>query len=122
MKCTKCGATVLKGDQTCKKCGATLIEAAEIYSADKQYRSRFTLLFRAWMGATWGAHLKWLGYPEEAQQIRSQYRISLDIVFAPWKIIGPMVYQCAECTGVLFGKYREDADGHPVRYFSPYKK
>ena len=121
MKCSKCGATVLKGDQTCKKCGALLVEAAEVYAADKQYRSRFTLLFRAWVGATSGLHLKWLGYPEEAKQVRAQYGLTLGNMFNVWGMIGSCGYQVVEVTAVMFGKYRCDAEGHPVRYFKPKK-
>lgn len=121
MKCPNCGATVLKGDQTCKKCGTVLNEAAEVYAADKPYRSRFMLLFRTWIGATFGSHLKWLGYTDVAKEIKEEYGIGISMFLNPWKFVSSCIYQCAECTAVMFGKYREDADGNPVRYFKPKK-
>ena len=121
MKCPNCGATVLKDDQTCKKCGHVLVEAKEAYSAGEQYRSRFTLLFRTWIGACFGFHLKWLGYDAKAEEVRKNYMPGLSIFIQPWKILFGIFWQLEEVIGVMFGKYREDRQGHPVRYFQPKK-
>lgn len=131
MNCPKCGAIVLKVDPVCKKCGAVLNEASDYYQEKVIYRSRFMLLFRAWLGACNGSHLKWLGYDEAAEYIRNQFGIGsmVESIFGaminPWRwldLIGMMIYQSAECTKIIFGAYREDAAGNPVRYFRPKKK
>ena len=119
MKCPNCGATVLKGDTTCKKCGYVLNEAKDSYQASEQYRSRFMLLFRTWLGGWVGGHLRWLGYTEEAKVVREKYGFGISILVRPWKILASCAYQVVECIAVMFGKYRTDADGHPVRYFKP---
>ena len=75
MQCPKCGAIVLKGDVTCKKCGASLMEASENFQAEDVCRSRAMLFLRAWVGAPNGAHLKWLGYDEEAAEVAAKYGI-----------------------------------------------
>ena len=75
MQCPKCGAIVLKGDVTCKKCGASLMEASENFHAEDVCRSRAMLFLRAWVGAPNGAHLKWLGYDEEAAEVAAKYGI-----------------------------------------------
>lgn len=72
MQCPKCGAIVLKGDVTCKKCGASLMEASENFHAEDVCRSRAMLFLRAWVGAPNGAHLKWLGYDEEAAEVAAK--------------------------------------------------
>ncbi len=124
MKCPNCGATVLKGDTVCKKCNTVLVEASAQYIASEQVRSRFTLFFKCWAGGWRGKHLEWLGYTDKAQQIKSMFGDLHWGFFAAilnpvaWiKIIAGMGYQVIECMAVLFGKYRTDAQGHPVRYF-----
>lgn len=121
MKCPKCNATVLPNDQKCKKCGYVLVEAKSVYNAADQYRSRFTLLFRTWVGATWGWHLRWLGYDERAEEVRNMCGIGMSMFLQPWKLLIALGWQFEECFAVLFGKYRKDGKGHPVRYLKPQK-
>lgn len=131
MYCPKCGATVLKGEVSCKKCGASLMEAAEQFHPEEEYRSRAMLLFRAWVGATNGAHLKWLGFEEEAAEVASKYGLKKQVgtVFesiflnpiALLKVIEIIFYQCVVCIGIIFGKYRTDSKGHPVRWITKKK-
>ena len=40
----------------------------------KGWRSRWTLLFKAWAAADRGAHLEWLGFYEEAARVRAEYK------------------------------------------------
>lgn len=40
----------------------------------KGWRSRWTLLFKAWAAADRGAHLEWLGFYDEAARVRSEYK------------------------------------------------
>lgn len=127
MQCPKCGATVIKGDVICKKCGASLVEAAEQYKPEDVCRSRAMLLFKAWIGATSGMHLKWLGFDEQAKEIASKYGIReqfssiLTAIINPWawlRFVGVICYQCFACIGIIFGMYRTDAQGHPVRWIT----
>lgn len=135
MNCPNCGAIVLKSDAVCKQCGHTLIEAADRYDASTQYRSRFTLLFKCWIGAWRASHLKWLGYTEKTDNFRRRFGVgfkellqgglvgSLFLVSVGlFKFFFLMMYHCFVCLGVILGMYRKDADGHPVRYFKPRKK
>lgn len=125
MVCPKCGVTVLKSDVVCKKCGAVLAEAADQYKAEDICRSRAKLLFQAWVGATSGLHLKWLGYDERAKEVASEYgfREQLGTIFEgmlnpfAWlRFLKVICYQCVICIGIIFGMYRTDASGHPVRW------
>jgi hypothetical protein len=94
-----------------------------MYAADQQYRSRFTLVFRAWIGAINGFHLKWLGYTDKAAEVKEKHGIGISKLMNPWWWVGSLIgYQCCECLAVIFGRYRTDANGHPVRYFKPSKK
>lgn len=131
MYCPKCGATVLKGDVTCKKCGAVLNEASTQYKAENVRRSRAMLLFKAWIGATSGLHLKWLGYDDKAAEIAKRYGLKEQIstafhgAFNPWcflKFIEIVGYQTFVCMGIMVGMYRTDAAGHPVRWITKVKK
>ncbi len=134
MQCPKCGAIVLKGDVTCKKCGAPLLEASENFHAEDVCRSRAMLFFRAFVGAPNGAHLKWLGYDEEAAEVAAKYGIleqvksSVTGIFSDGGMIHFVIfllalscYQCYTCIGILFGMYRTDAQGHPVRWITKKK-
>lgn len=131
MYCPKCGATVLKGEVTCKKCGASLMEAAEQFHPEEECRSRAMLLFRAWVGAANGSHLRWLGFEDEAAEVASKYGLKKQVgtVFesiflnpmAMLKVIGIMFYQGFVCIGIIFGMYRTDAKGHPVRWIKKKK-
>ena len=38
---------------------------------EKGWRSRWTLLFKAWYGADCGSHLEWLGFYDEAVSVWS---------------------------------------------------
>ncbi len=78
-----------------------------------KYRSRFALWFIAWISAFAGGHLNWLGYKEEGAAWRREHGI-IGAVFSPvcWIVhVGVQI-------GILFGKYRTDAYGNPIRYFS----
>lgn len=116
MQCPKCNATVLKGDRNCRKCGTVLGTTKMKYDPATQRRPRLALVFRAWFGACFGMHLKWLGYDAEAERIKMQFGISISSLFRIYPIIGSIIYQCAEVTMIIFGKYRTDAQGHPIRY------
>lgn len=118
MKCPNCGATVLKGDRSCRKCGTILGTTKMKYAPEDQVRPRLALVFRAWVGAEFGLHLKWLGYDGEAQRVRMQYGVSFAKMIMIYPMIMTIFYQVIECTAVMFGKYRTDAYGHPVRYLN----
>ncbi len=130
MNCPKCGAIVLKGDVVCKKCGAPLMEAADAVEIEDVCRSRAMLLFKAWVGATSGMHLKWLGYDDEAAEVASRHGIMEQfgaLIKGFWnpmewmKLFGVIFYQCFICIGIIFGMYRTDANGHPVRWITKKK-
>jgi len=125
MNCTKCGAVILKEDVVCKKCGTPQHTAQEHYGETfVRTRSRFVLLFWTWFGAAYGLHLNYLGFKEEAQACRKKY---VPMLFGIIMVFNPMawinfaiaagVWQ-VENFAVLFGKYRQDASGRPVRYLS----
>ena len=128
MKCPNCGAIVLKGDFACKKCGTSLMEASEQFNSKDETRSRAMLLFKAWIGAANGLHLKWLGFDDKAAEVASKYGLKQQIIttiesitdiFNPYvllKLCWIMLYQGFVCIGIIFGMYREDAQGHPVRW------
>lgn len=78
-------------------------------------RSRFKLLFITWIGCYWGKHLKWLGYFEEAERIKSKHGHVLGWI-NPINLLSACEYGLVEITSVMFGKYRTDADGNLVRY------
>jgi len=121
MNCPNCGAIILKTDTACKKCGAALHTVAEHYADNIQYRSRFGLLFYAWIGGWRGSHLKHLGFVEDAERMRQSHKIGLNI-FTPVGWINIFISCCVqiiECTKVIFGGYRNDVNGNPVRYFKP---
>lgn len=86
---------------------------------ERTYRSRFKLLFIAWVGCWRGSHLKWLGYTDEAQQVKEVHGSIFGAIFEPAKMLGTCGYICVEMTKIMFGKYRTDAEGLPVRYFKP---
>ena len=44
---------------------------------EKGWRSRWTLLFKAWAGADRGSHLEWLGFYEEAAKVRAEYKFGM---------------------------------------------
>ena len=110
MQCPKCGAIVLKGDVTCKKCGASLMEASENFHAEDVCRSRAMLFLRAWVGAPNGAKSSVTGIFCDGGMI--QFAIFL---------LALSCYQCYTCIGILFGMYRTDAQGHPVRWITKKK-
>ena len=111
------------------------MEASENFRVEDVCRSRAMLFFRAWVGAPNGAHLKWLGYDEKAAEVAARYGIleqlksTVSSIFNPvgWIhlvifILALMWYQCYTCIGILFGMYRTDAQGHPVRWFTKKKR
>ena len=79
----------------------------------RKYRSRLALVLMSGFFGWWGAHLKWLGYNEEARAFKEQSgglfgMFNLSSCFFVW----------GDYMAIIFGKYREDAYGNPVRYFS----
>lgn len=124
MNCANCGAVVLKTDTVCKKCGAPQHTVEEHYADDVQYRSRFGLLFFTWIGGWRGSHLKFLGFTDDAERMRQAHKIGLSII-TPAGLVGLFVsmgVEILEFFKVMFGVYRTDANGHPVRYFKPRRK
>lgn len=135
MYCPQCGSMVARGDVTCKKCGASLVEAREQYTAENTYRPRLVLFLKCWVHGISGGHLRWLGYNEKADLIAAKYgwKSILHAVFgfmdmgagggfnpfAIFRLFGSVCYLSVECISVLFGKYRTDANGYPVRWFKP---
>ena len=125
MKCPNCGATVLQGDTVCKKCGANLVEVHEHYEASEQYRSRFMLLGQVFVNEiSVGAHLRWLGYYEKADAVKEMFQVHYSQIFIhPITVLIKSFilagYCLCEMILVAFGRYRNDAAGHPIRYFKP---
>jgi len=80
-------------------------------------RSRLGLLLVAWFGAWVGLHLNWMGYHEAAKN----FRRSMGGIFC---IINPVcwIMHIVEVVKVLFGGYRIDAYGRPIRYFAFLRK
>lgn len=130
-KCPNCGATYVRGDVTCKKCGAVLVDVTKQYNPEEQYRSRGMLLVKCWIGGVNGSHLRWLGYNDKADEIKSKFGWKklfgasfnfLDIINPVGWIQGfiqiflSVGYLCIEMLSVALGKYRTDANGHPVRW------
>lgn len=128
MKCPKCGRVILEEDFICKHCGEPLRTPEKFYQENPPYRSRFYLLFHAYLGCIIGSHLKFLGYEDEAQNMRinnNPVKI-LEIFTSPidWAIFMAkiMFIQFTVPVCVMFGMYRNDANGYPVRYFKPNTK
>lgn len=139
-------------------------EAVKAKALEKGWRSRWTLLFKAWAGADRGSHLEWLGFYEEAANARGKYKFgvkdtmkltaeitsgmvtnvansalsegiydrSSNTVYyghisnstgysTSFKFLGGMFYTAVEQIGIIFGKYKTDAFGLPVRWFKPKK-
>lgn len=125
MKCSNCGAIVLKTDTVCKKCGTPQHTVEKHYADNVNYRSRFGLLFYVWIGGWRGSHLKFLGFEEDAERMRQSHKIGFFSVMTPagWlEIVVSMAVQVLECTKVIFGAYRTDVNGNPVRYLKPRSK
>lgn len=122
MQCLQCGATVLKGDRNCRKCGTIQGTISTRYRIEDQIRSRWALVFRACVGASSGYHLRWLGYEEEARNVRKTYGFNILSFFHISGLIATILYHNVETYAVMLGKYRTDAQGHPVRYFRGKKK
>ena len=80
-------------------------------------RARLGVLFIAWIGAWAGLHLNWMGYHEAA----SDWRRRMGGLFC---LINPVcwIMHRIEVFKVLFGGYRQDAYGRPIRYFSFLRK
>jgi len=80
-------------------------------------RARLGVLFIAWLGAWVGLHLNWMGYHEAAKN----FRRSMGGIFC---IINPVcwIMHIVEVVKVLFGGYRIDAYGRPIRYFAFLRK
>lgn len=111
MFCPNCGGKVVNEDIVCKFCGTTLKNAQEEFRKPKK-RSRFAVVFLCW-GVGWlnGAHLKYLGYDEAAANYRQHSLLS------PMGWLWLCTSHIFEVLCVMFGKYRTDAYGNPVRYF-----
>jgi uncharacterized protein YrzB (UPF0473 family) len=80
-------------------------------------RARLGVLFMAWIGAWIGLHFHWMGYHEAAVE----WRRKLGGIFA---LLNPVAWilHAVEIFKVLFGAYRTDAYGRPIRYFAPFRK
>lgn len=76
-----------------------------------KYRSRF-ILYLIFTFGFWGWHLKWLGFDQEAQEIKNHFGL------LRFFTLEYFVYSMTESSQITFGKYREDAYGNPVRYFA----
>lgn len=51
-------------------------EEVKAKALEKGWRSRWTLLLKAWSGASRGSHLEWLGFYNEATNVRGTYGLS----------------------------------------------
>ena len=78
-----------------------------------KYRSRFVLWLVAWVTAFAGGHLNWLGFKEAGEAWRAEHGV-IKAVFTPvcW------IFHCWEQIAIIFGKYKTDAYGNPVKYFA----
>lgn len=127
-KCHDCDSVVAAEDNICKNCGSPQNTIEMEVEKNPPYRSRFLLLFYAWIGGVLGAHLKFLGYHEEASEICSNNNpvLLLAIFTQPIVAIGVfsrmVIIQSTLPFMVMFGWYRNDANGYPVRYFKPKQK
>ena len=138
-------------------------ETVKQAALNKGWRSRWTLLFKAWsdiFGS--GAHLEWLGFYDEAMKVRAKYKLGPKEIAKLYGSIattaftavgnsalhegvynsnnntityghidntqhlGPifgfisgMIYNSKEQSKILFGGYKEDAFGLPVRWTKP---
>jgi len=74
-------------------------------------RSRLALVFVTWLGAWCGLHLNFMGFHEAANDFRRR----MGGIFC---LINPVCWlmHIIENFKVLFGGYREDAYGRPIRY------
>ncbi len=74
-------------------------------------RSRLALLFVAWIGAWAGLHLNFIGF----RDVAADFRRRMGGLFC---IINPVCWlmHIIEVFKVLFGGYRTDAYGRPIRY------
>lgn len=140
-------------------------EKVKAEALEKGWRSRWTVLFKAWASGSRGSHLEWLGYYEEAAQVRAKYGLSAkdllklseevtsgmltglvnselasggiydsskNVLYVghinntvgyntAFKTLRGMFYITIEQLGIIFGKYKTDAFGLPVRWFKPKK-
>lgn len=90
-----------------------LEEQIEVSEQTIKYRSRLGLLFVAWLSAFAGGHYNWMGFSDVGREHRAQYGV-IRAVFTPvcWFI------HVWEQLAIIFGKYRVDAYGNPIRYFA----
>lgn len=76
-------------------------------------RSRLALVLISGILGWWGTHLKWLGYKEEAKEWKSEAGGIFGLFdLGSWGMV------FGNYIAVIFGKYRVDAYGNPVRYFA----
>lgn len=133
MNCPKCGAIYIAEDVKCKKCGHVLHSIEGYYGLDQsskgandevniQYKSRWLLLLNAYIGSWRGKHLKYLGFTQEAERVRNKYKIGM-FGFLSFEgaltLIMAMGYHIFIVCKVLFGGFKNDAYGNPVRWFKP---
>lgn len=79
----------------------------------RKCRSRLALVLLAGCLGWWGTHVRWLGYKEEAKEFKSVAGGLFGVFnLASWGLVFGDYIAC------IFGKYREDAYGNPVRYFA----
>lgn len=131
-----CGADVLDIATKCPKCGQSLVDIRHIIDST-DYRSRWILLFQFLIGHDTGRHLRWLGFDAQADEVvanNKQHFLSLfSCILEMFKnpVMGVAIFfnliiysikESIEMFAIIFGRYSEDAQGRPVRYFKPYKR
>ena len=110
--------------------GQECAESSNTERADAaDYRSRSVLALQCWLFGMTGKHLRWLGYGQEHtvlnwENIKRNWLglLSLQIgsvLAAAGGLLGIGSVWLAELVAVLFGKYRTDAAGKPVRWLRP---
>lgn len=82
-------------------------------SGKRKYRSRLALVLMAGFFGWWGAHLSWLGYKEDAKAFKNE----AGGIFGVFNL-NSWAFVFGNYIAIIFGKFREDANGNPVRYFS----
>lgn len=92
-------------------------EEKSVSGKKMKVRARLGVLFMAWIGAWAGLHFHWMGFHEAG----IEWRRKLGGIFC---LVNPVAWilHCVEVFKVLFGGYRTDAYGRPIRYFAPFRK
>ena len=100
---------MLKEDVICKKCNAQLRNAEAAAQAERTKRSRLAVLLLCWsLGPFTGAHLKYLGFHDKAEEY-SRYSMLTPIFWIRFFTV-----HVIEILSIIGGKYKLDAYGNPV--------